>query len=185
MILDDNPALDCTIKQHALTLPLLQTSGKTTMAIAIETDDVTSEEIAAILSVHLDLMRSSSPACSVHALDLDKLRQPDITFWAAWIDGRRVGCVAMKEIDPTHGEIKSMRTSEAHRRRGVAARILEHIIGQARHTGIATLYLETGSMQEFAAARGLYERYGFEYCEPFGDYVEDPNSVFMRRSLTS
>ena len=94
-----------------------------------------------------------------------------------------MGILAGNLLSAGAGEIKSMRTTEAHRRRGVAARILEHIIGFARDQGLGELFLETGSMQEFAAARGLYERYGFEYCPPFADYAEDPNSVFMRREL--
>lgn len=183
MILDDNPALDCTIKQHALTLSLLQTSGKTTMAIAIETDDLMSDEIAAILSVHLDLMRSSSPACSVHALDLDKLRQPDITFWAAWIDGRRVGCVAMKEIDPTHGEIKSMHTLQALRGQGIAEALLAHLEDEAKSRGYSRISLETGRPEPFHAAHRLYRRFGYTECPPFGDYTEDPFSMCMTKEI--
>jgi putative acetyltransferase len=147
-------------------------------------DDLSGDEIAALLDEHLADMHSITPAESVHAMDLGALRaDPNVTFWSLWEDGNLLGCGALKILDGDNGEIKSMRTAEAHRRRGVAAHILEHIIEQAQRRGLAALYLETGAMAEFAAARGLYERHGFEYCEPFADYVEDPNSVFMRLAL--
>ena len=150
----------------------------------IREDDLTGLEIAALLDEHLADMHAITPAESVHAMDLDALRSdPNVFFWSLWEDGSLLGCGALKLLDAESGEIKSMRTGHAYRRRGVAARILEHIIDQARDKGLITLYLETGSMPEFAAARGLYERYGVEYCGPFADYVEDPNSVFMRLSL--
>jgi putative acetyltransferase len=150
----------------------------------IREDDLTGDEIAALLDEHLLDMHAITPAESVHAMDLDALRaDPNVTFWSLWEGEVLLGCGALKVLENDSGEIKSMRTAEAHRRRGVAARILEHIIEQAQRIGLATLYLETGSMVEFAAARSLYERYGFEYCEPFADYVEDPNSVFMRRAF--
>ncbi len=147
-------------------------------------DDLTGSAIAQLLDEHLADMHSITPAESVHAMDLSALRaDPSVTFWSLWEDGDLLGCGALKVIDAHSGEIKSMRTSTAHRRRGVAARILEYIIEQARAAGLQALYLETGSMIEFAPARGLYERYGFEYCPPFAGYVEDPNSVFMHRTL--
>ncbi len=150
----------------------------------IREDDLTGQEIAELLDEHLRHMHTITPAESVHAMDLEALRaDPNVTFWSLWDNGNLLGCGALKRLDQDSGEIKSMRTAEAHRRRGVAARILEHIIEQARAAGLSSLYLETGSMAEFAAARGLYERYGFEYCEPFAGYEEDPNSVFMRCSV--
>ena len=150
----------------------------------IKEDDLSGNAIAALLDEHLADMHSITPAESVHAMDLAALQaDPNVTFWSLWEQDSLLGCGALKVIDAQGGEIKSMRTAARHRRRGVAARILEHIIGHARHMGLSWLYLETGSMDEFRPARGLYERYGFEYCEPFADYVEDPNSVFMRRSL--
>ena len=150
----------------------------------IREDDLKGPAIAALLDEHLTDMHAITPAESVHAMDLDALRaDPTVTFWSLWEDDCLLGCGALKAIDATKGEIKSMRTATAYRRRGVAARILEHIIDQAQQRGLAALYLETGSMAEFAAARSLYERYGFQYCEPFANYVEDPNSVFMRRPL--
>lgn len=150
----------------------------------IREDDLRGPDIAALLEEHLTDMHSITPPESVHAMDLEALRRdPSVTFFSLWEQDELLGCGALKQLNAGAGEIKSMRTTEAHRRRGVAARILEHIIGVARDRGLDELYLETGSMQEFTAARGLYERYGFEYCPPFADYAEDPNSVFMRREL--
>lgn len=149
------------------------------MQIAIREDDLRGPEIAALLRAHLDQMADQSPPESRHALDLDGLRAADVTFWCAWDGPDLLGCGALKAIDPGHGEIKSMHTSAAHRGRGVAARILTHIVDTARVRGYRRLSLETGSMAAFAPARALYERFGFTYCAPFADYREDPNSVFM------
>ena len=126
-------------------------------------------------------MRAISPPESVRALDLDGLRRPEITFWTAWSGNALLGCGALKELSPDHGEVKSMRTARAHRRGGVARAMLAHIVAEARRRGYERLSLETGSMAEFAPARSLYERFGFRYCEPFAGYVDDPNSVFMTR----
>ena len=126
-------------------------------------------------------MRAISPPESVHALDLDGLRRPEITFWTAWSGNALLGCGALKELSPDHGEVKSMRTARAHRRSGVARAMLAHIVAAARRRGYQRLSLETGSMAEFAPARSHYERFGFRYCEPFAGYVDDPNSVFMTR----
>ncbi|HEY9625510.1 MAG TPA: GNAT family N-acetyltransferase [Crinalium sp.] len=149
----------------------------------IREDDLTGKEIADLLREHLENMHEISPPESVHALDLEALRSPDITFWTAWDGDELLGCGALKELNPRSGEVKSMRTAKAHRRKGIAARILEHIIQEAKQRAYNCLYLETGSFPEFAPARALYERYGFEYRGPFGDYVDDPNSVFMAKTL--
>lgn len=149
----------------------------------IVVDDLRSPEIAALLEAHLQHMHALSPPESVHALDLDALRRPEITFWSVRRDGTLLGCGALKELDPAHGEIKSMRTAAAHLRQGVAARLLTHIIDEARRRSYRRLSLETGSMAAFRPAQRLYERFGFTYCGPFGDYVEDPHSVFMTRLL--
>ena len=110
-------------------------------------------EVAALLAEHVEDMRRYSPPESVHTLDLDRLRTPDLTFWSLW-DGEEVlGCAALRELDPTHGELKSMRTASAHRRRGVAAALLDHVVAEARRRGYARLSLETGSPAEFAPAR--------------------------------
>lgn len=147
----------------------------------IRVDDLAGPEIRALLEEHLADMRAISPPESVHALDLDGLRRPEITFWTAWSGNALLGCGALKELSPDHGEVKSMRTARAHRRSGVARAMLAHIVAEARRRGYERLSLETGSMAEFAPARALYERFGFGYCGPFAGYVDDPNSVFMTR----
>lgn len=149
----------------------------------IAPDDLRGDDIQALLREHLDHMHALSPPESVHALDLDALRAPGITFWSARRDGELLGCGALKQLDAAHGEVKSMRTVRAHLRRGVAARMLEHILAEARRRGYRRLSLETGSMPAFRPARELYARYGFAECGPFGDYVADPHSTFMTREL--
>lgn len=146
-------------------------------------DDLTGEKIVALLQEHLDHMYEITPPESVHALDLEALRSPEITFWAAWEGDELLGCGALKELDPKTGEVKSMRTAKTHLRKGVASRILGHIIQEAKRRAYTCLKLETGSFPEFAPARALYTRYGFEYCGPFADYIDDPNSVFMMKKL--
>lgn len=149
----------------------------------IVVDDLRGPEIAALLQAHLDAMHEQSPPESVHALDLDKLRQPDITFWTAWDGPLLMGCGALKEADARHGEIKSMRTDAAHLRKGVAAALLETILTTARHRGYHRLSLETGSTAPFWPAHRLYERYGFSDCGPFADYAFDPFSRYMTLEL--
>jgi putative acetyltransferase len=142
-------------------------------------DDLKGPEIRALLQEHLDGMKLTSPPESIHALDLEALRKPDITFWTVWEDGELFGCGALKELDPLHGEVKSMRTAERHRKKGVARAVLTTIIAETKRRGYRRLSLETGSNEHFAPARGLYESLGFVYCEPFADYRLDPNSVYM------
>jgi putative acetyltransferase len=149
----------------------------------IRVDDLAGLEIRALLAEHLDNMHQLSPPESVHALDLTGLLQPEITFWTAWSSRELVGCGALKELNPSHGEIKSMRTVAAHRRKGVARGMLQHIIVEARSRSYARLSLETGAAQAFEPARRLYESFGFTYCSPFEGYTEDPNSVFLTRML--
>lgn len=146
-------------------------------------DDLIHPAVLALLDEHLHDMHAYSPPESVHALDHDALRAPDVTFWTAWNGDDLLGCGALKELDAGHGEIKSMRTSRDHQRKGVAAEILEHIIGVARERGYERLSLETGSGGPFDAALRFYEKHGFQYCEPFADYVPDPFSRFMTCSL--
>lgn len=149
----------------------------------IEIDDLSSSNVHALLNEHLQDMYALSPPESVHALDLDKLRQPGITFWCAWRGSLLLGCGALKELDPTHGEVKSMRTPRALRRQGAGRAILAHIIAVARSRGYHRLSLETGSSDAFRPALTLYERAGFARCGPFAEYVEDPNAVFMTMRL--
>lgn len=153
------------------------------MALRILPDDLRGADVAALLQEHLDDMHRHSPPESVHALDLDKLRRPGITFWVVREDDALLGCGALKQLDPRHGEIKSMRTANAHRGRGVGAMMLEHIVAEARRRGYARLSLETGTPEAFDPARRLYARYGFVECGPFGDYATDPWSTFMTLEL--
>lgn len=140
-------------------------------------------QVAALLAEHLEEMRRYSPPESVHALDLDRLRTPDLTFWSLWEGEQVLGCAALRELDETHGELKSMRTAAAHRRRGVAAALLDHVVAEARRRGYTRLSLETGSPAEFAPARTMYSAYGFTACGPFGPYLDDEFSVFMTLAL--
>lgn len=149
----------------------------------IEIDDLTRAAIHALLNEHLSNMYELSPPESVHALDLEALRQPGITFWSAWEGTTLLGVGALKELDPAHGEIKSMRTPAALRRRGAGRALLSHIIEVARSRGYSRLSLETGSMEAFRPAQRLYESFGFTYCGPFEGYIEDPNSAFMTLAL--
>ena len=149
----------------------------------IKVDDLTGSEVISLIGEHLHGMTLHSPPESIHALGLDELKGPDITFWTVWNEEQLMGCGALKELDSHHGELKSMRTASAHLRKGVAQAMLEHIIREARERDYSRLSLETGSMEAFIPARKLYEKYGFVYCPPFGDYIEDQNSVFMTMKL--
>ncbi|HYX92622.1 MAG TPA: GNAT family N-acetyltransferase [Myxococcaceae bacterium] len=138
-----------------------------------------------LLHTHLAAAREHSAPGSAHALDLTGLRSPDVTFWSAWEGDTLAGTGALKQLGADHGEVKSMHTAEAMRRRGVGSAILRHIIEAARSRGMSRLSLETGSWPYFAPARALYARHGFVECPPFGDYRPDPNSVFMTLELPS
>lgn len=151
--------------------------------VNIELDDLSRPEIHALLTEHLQSMRALSPPESVHALDIENLRQPEITFWSVWEGSLLLGCGALKQLEHRHGEVKSMRTPVALRRRGAGRAILARIIAVARSRAYERLSLETGAMEEFKPAQRLYESFGFTYCGPFGEYVEDPNSVFMTLRL--
>lgn len=149
----------------------------------IRLDDLRGPEIIELLREHLRCMAQISPPESRHALDLDGLRNPDITFWSIWDSANLAGCGALKQLDTQQGEIKSMRTASAYLRRGVASQMLEHILAEAKRRQYRRLSLETGSMVYFEPARKLYARFGFALCKPFGTYVEDPNSVFMTKEV--
>jgi len=151
--------------------------------VKIVVDDLSGPQIAEFLTEHMQEMRSITPLESVHALDLDGLRKPEITFWSVLDGDTLVGCGALKQLTVEHAELKSMRTKAARKRSGVASRLLEHIITEARGRGFSRLSLETGSGEFYQPARSLYEKFGFGYCEPFADYRPDPNSVFMTRTL--
>ena len=146
-------------------------------------DDLSGPQVAALLELHLSDMHRWSPACKVHAMPLERLRQPDVTFYSAW-DGDTLAAVgALKALDATRGELKSMRAAPAYRGKGAGKAILEHLMAEARRRGYAWLGLETGRPEPFVAARTLYVSYGFSDCEAFADYVLDEWSVCMSRTL--
>jgi putative acetyltransferase len=149
----------------------------------IRVDDLRGAQIVALLEEHLRGMHEITPAESVHALDLRALRRPEITLWSAWEGAELLGCGALKEIEPGHGEVKSMRTRKPHLRKGVGAAILETILAEARRRRYRRVSLETGSMEEFLPARSLYQRFGFRSCGPFVGYTEDPNSAYFTLEL--
>lgn len=146
-------------------------------------DDLSGAAIRALLEVHFAGMLANSPADSCHFLDFDGLRADGVTFWSIHCGDALAGCGALKMLGGRHGEIKSMRTHDAFLRQGVAARMLDHIIAEARARGMERLSLETGSGAAFEPALALYRRYGFDDCDPFADYRPDPFSRFMTRAL--
>lgn len=150
---------------------------------AIGEDDPRSADVRELLARHLELMHSQSPPRDVHALDLDGLLDPAVSFYSFRLHGRLLGVGALKQLDAAHGELKSMHTAAAARGRGIGRSMLGHLIGVARGRGYTRLSLETGSMAGFAPARSLYERAGFAYCGPFAGYSPSPNSVFMTLAL--
>ena len=149
----------------------------------IRVDDLMGIEIAQFLEEHITEMKQTSPPESKHALDLDDLRKPEVTFWTIWDEDFLAGCGALLELTGQHAEIKSMRTSSAARNRGVASKMLQHILSEARKMGYRRLSLETGTMPYFEPARTMYLKHGFNECPPFSSYVEDPNSVFLTVEL--
>ncbi len=149
----------------------------------IEPDDVSRPQVLALLEEHLRNMYELTPPDKVFAFDASKLRAPGVTFWTAWRDETLMGCAALKELSPTEGEIKSMRTPSALRRTGAGRALLNHIIDVARSRGYRMLYLETGCQPEFQKAQTLYRSAGFAVCGPFGSYRENGNSVFMSLAL--
>lgn len=152
------------------------------LVVAVEDPD--QPDVRALLEEHLRDMYATSPAESVHALDLAGLTHPAVTFWTARTGGALLGCGALRHLDERHGEVKSMRTRADARGCGVGATVLRAIVDEAVRRGYARLSLETGSQDFFAPARALYRRHGFTGCPPFADYVEDPSSVFLSRVLT-
>jgi putative acetyltransferase len=153
------------------------------MPLTVRIDDLSSAEVQALITEHLASMRGHSPPGSVHALAIEALRAPAITFLTVWDGEQLCGCGALKALDDTSGEIKSMRTRPAFLRRGVGQAVLDAILDLARTRGYRTLYLETGTGPAFDAAHALYQRNGFVRCEAFGDYVASDFNVFFRLTL--
>lgn len=146
-------------------------------------DDLSGPEIRALLRLHLEEARSNSPEGLAFAYDIDRLRAPDVTFWSLWDGNELAGCAALKELAPDHGEIKSMRTAPAHLRRGVAARLIDHLISESRARGYSRLSLETGSTPAYQPALALYARHGFVEGEQFGGYVSSDFNRFFHLTL--
>ena len=153
------------------------------MQLTISRADLDEPALADFLRDHLAAMAPTAPAESRHALDLSELTSPRIRVWVARSGEEIVGTAALAELEPGHEELKSMRTEPRVRGRGIARRLLDHVVADARERAVVRLSLETGSMEFFAPARAFYRTAGFVTCPPFGSYVPDPNSVFMTRSL--
>lgn len=154
------------------------------LSFATAIEDTSGADVVALLSEHLADMHATTPIESVHALDVQSLRAPSITFWTARNrDGALLGCGALKQHDDVTGELKSMRTTESARGQGVATPILAEVIAEGRRRGLQKLKLETGTDDYFAAARRLYERHGFTACAPFADYTLDPLSTYYELQL--
>jgi putative acetyltransferase len=150
----------------------------------IEVDDLSRAQVHALLEEHLANMYELSPPEQVFALDLNKLRAKDITFWTVWDEQVLLGCGALKELTPTHGEIKSMRTPAAARGRGAGRAVLQHIILEAQQRSYTKLSLETGTHAAFQPAHNLYRSKGFVMSGPFGSYLPNEHSVFMELRLS-
>lgn len=151
----------------------------------IAEDDLSGEQIRALLDIHFAGMLANSPPGSCHFLDVEGLKAPGVTFWSIWDGTELAGMGALKQHDAALGEVKSMRTHAVHQGKGVGAAMLAHIIATARSRGLTRLSLETGSTPAFDAAQALYIRFGFVYCPPFADYQPDPFSRFMTLDLTT
>jgi putative acetyltransferase len=153
------------------------------LTLTIREDDLTGAKSRALVIRHLSGMHANSPADSVHALGIEALRAPNMTFWTAWHGEEVVACGALKRLDDANGEIKSMRVADAWLGKGCGRAMLEHIFSHARTSGIKSLWLETGSGDAFVPAHRLYTSAGFTFCGPFGDYKPDPFSRFMTRAV--
>lgn len=148
-------------------------------ALRIVPDDLTGEAVLALLQLHLDEMHQWSPACKVHAMPAERLRQDDVAFFSAWDGDVLAGCGAIKHLDDDHGELKSMRAAPSYRGKGVGKAILLHLLEEARRRGYSRVSLETGRPAPFLPAQSLYRAHGFTECAPFGDYVSDEFSMCM------
>ena len=151
--------------------------------ISFRLDDLSGEPTRQLIARHLAGMRANSPVDAVHALDVDALRQPGVTFWSAWVGEEIAGCGALKQLDARRGELKSMRVADGFLGQGIGRAMLEHLIGEARSRGMESLWLETGSSEAFVPAIRMYERAGFARCGAFTGYVDNPFSIFMMRAI--
>ena len=149
----------------------------------IQIDNLESVEVKKLLQAHHNDMLKHSPPESVHALDLSSLKAPDVIFWTAWINGELAGCGALKKLNNKHAELKSMRTSQNFLRKGVAAKLLTHMLEVAKTQSFEKISLETGTMKAFLPAQQFYKSFGFQECKPFSNYQEDPYSMFLTKSI--
>lgn len=161
------------------------TISTTSEPLRFELDDLSRQGVQRLVAEHLADMHATSPAESVHALDEVGLSAADVSFWTVWTGADLLGCGALKQLSTTEGEIKAMRTRPEVRGRGVAGQMLAFLLDECRRRGYHTVSLETGAQDFFAPARRLYARHGFVVCAPFGDYLRDPNSVYMKLPLTT
>jgi putative acetyltransferase len=153
-------------------------------SVHIRIDDLSDDRVRELLAEHLSDMHSLTPSEHIFALDVQRLRAPEITFFTAWDGETLLGCGALKELSPSHGELKSMRTPRALRGRGVGRAMLDHLLAEARQRGYARVSLETGTHPAFVPAQTLYRSAGFVPCGPFGDYRESPYNLFMTLTLS-
>lgn len=151
--------------------------------LLIRLDDLSGEQTRDLVARHLRGMHETSPPESVHAFDIDGLKEANVTFWSAWFGDEIAGCGALKDMGGRRGEIKSMRVADKFLGKGVGRDILNHLIAEARRRGMTSLWLETGSSPSFKPALGLYASRGFKRCGPFEGYTDDPFSIFMTREI--
>lgn len=151
----------------------------------IQKGNLDSDEVKQFLREHHEDMLKHSPVESVHALDLTSLKDPSVSFWTAHINGELAGCGALKKLSDQHAELKSMRTAQKFLRKGVAAKLLTHMLDVAQKEAFEEVSLETGTMKVFIPAQTLYKQFGFTECQPFADYQEDPFSMFFTKRIES
>ena len=146
-------------------------------------DDLSGDQVIALLAFHLEEMHALSPPCKVHAMPVERLREPDVTFYSAWVGERLAAVGALREIDAGRGELKSMRAARDYRGKGAGEAILLHLMAESRRRGYAWLGLETGRPAAYLPAQTLYRKHGFTDCDDFGDYVGDDFSMCLSRAL--
>ena len=149
------------------------------MNLIIEAEDPRSPDVEALLEVHLAFAHQVTPAGHVHALGIEGLTGPGVVFFGARREGVLLGIGALRELDPRHGEIKSMHIIRSARGEGIGRAMVDHLLMLSGRRGYRRVSLETGTMEAFAPARRLYERMGFRVCPPFGGYTANPHSVCM------
>ena len=140
-------------------------------------------EVNNLLTKHFIELRSVSPEGSAHVLDIPGLKTPSIKFWSLWDNNQLIGCGALKFLDETHGEFKSIRVADKHRKKGMGEKIISHLITEAKKIGIKRLSIETGAGEFFSPARKLFKKFGFKACKPFAHYKEDPNSCYYNLKI--